>query len=518
MYAIMGKGGVIFMFYSQTCENIQLIVFTLDGGLLDINRLRYNYYRSTCEKYHKNASREEFSKMLGNMNTMYDHSLLEDIIPAKEFNKAVEKDLFEYIKLKPSIKREGVDELIQYCKQKNMKIAVYTTHKTKRAIQYLQLTGLYEKIDFLIGGDSHLKPLPHCQMLEVTCQQMDIEPSHTMVIANFESMVEAANKLLANVIYMPDLSPATEKIKACVYKVTKNPLEIMNMFLFSKYDSVEMFSPILGMNANMDLDTLTQTRDKLLEKYKDDEQLISLVNKTYDYFNEILLKQFLIEELEKNEKKHFTFDDEEHDLNEKQKVELFEEDEDTNEKEGVSDDQTDTSLKSDESDLFHEQSVLKNTTSIDPKRINELMDIINGNAEVEEETKMNEVEEKNEEIENNKMSTIMDGIYNLLVSIILVFAFLVFRIILRDFITSIPSLNSLVTSIGNGYLKVIEILFGSVFNILHSVLTSIPTYNMFVYHNSWLSPMAALCLFSIILIFVILSLIKGIIKLIKNKE
>ena len=294
------------MFYSQTCENIQLIVFTLDGGLLDINRLRYNYYRSTCETYHKNASREEFSKMLGNMNTMYDHSLLENIIPAKEFNKAVEKDLFEYIKLKPSIKREGVDELIQYCKQKNMKIAVYTTHKTKRAIQYLQLTGLYEKIDFLIGGDSHLKPLPHCQMLEVTCQQMDIEPSHTMIVANFESMVEAANKLLANVIYMPDLSPATEKIKASVYKVTKNPLEIMNMFLFSKYDSVEMFSPILGMNANMDLDTLTQTRDKLLEKYKDDEQLIGLVNKTYDYFNEILLKQFLIEELEKNEKKHLT--------------------------------------------------------------------------------------------------------------------------------------------------------------------------------------------------------------------
>lgn len=73
----------------------------------------------------------------------------------------------------------------------------------------------------------------------------------------------------------------------------------MNMFLFSKYDSVEMFSPILGMNANMDLDTLTQTRDKLLEKYKDDEQLIGLVNKTYAYFNEILLKQFLIDELEK---------------------------------------------------------------------------------------------------------------------------------------------------------------------------------------------------------------------------
>lgn len=503
------------MFYSQTCENIQLIVFTLDGGLLDINRLRYNYYRSTCESYHKNASREEFSKMLGNMNTMYDHSLLEDIIPAKEFNKAVEKDLFEYIKLKPSIKREGVDELIQYCKQKNMKIAVYTTHKTKRAIQYLQLTGLYEKIDFLIGGDSHLKPLPHCQMLEVTCQQMDIEPSHTMIVANFESMVEAANKLLANVIYMPDLSPATEKIKASVYKVTKNPLEIMNMFLFSKYDSVEMFSPILGMNANMDLDTLTQTRDKLLEKYKDDEQLIGLVNKTYDYFNEILLKQFLIEELEKNEKKHFSFDDEDSTLNGKQNIEMFEEE---NNQEEMIKEEAEVPFLDEKQDLFQEQSVSKNTTSIDPKRINELMDIINGNAEAEENV---ETEEKVEEVKQkykSKMDTFMDGVYNLLISIILVFAFLIFHIILQEFIISIPSLNSMAITLEKGYLKILEVLFGFVFNSLHMLFKIVPTYKVFVYQNSLLSPMAVLCLFSIILIFIIISMIKGMINLIKNKD
>ena len=503
------------MFYSQTCENIQLIVFTLDGGLLDINRLRYNYYRSTCETYHKNASREEFSKMLGNMNTMYDHSLLEDIIPAKEFNKAVEKDLFEYIKLKPSIKREGVDELIQYCKQKNMKIAVYTTHKTKRAIQYLQLTGLYEKIDFLIGGDSHLKPLPHCQMLEVTCQQMDIEPSHTMIVANFESMVEAANKLLANVIYMPDLSPATEKIKASVYKVTKNPLEIMNMFLFSKYDSVEMFSPILGMNANMDLDTLTQTRDKLLEKYKDDEQLIGLVNKTYDYFNEILLKQFLIEELEKNEKKHFSFDDEDSTLKGKQNIEMFEEE---NNQEEMIKEEAEVPFLDEKKDLFQEQSVLKNTTSIDPKRINELMDIINGNAEAEENVETEEKVEEVKEKDKSKMDTFMDGVYNLLISIILVFAFLIFRIILQEFIISIPSLNSMAITLEKGYLKILEVLFGFVFNSLHMLFKIVPTYKVFVYQNSLLSPMAVLCLFSIILIFIIISMIKGMINIIKNKD
>ena len=39
--------------------------------------------------------------------------LLSDYISAKDFIRMVEKDLFEYIKLKPNIKREGVDELIQ---------------------------------------------------------------------------------------------------------------------------------------------------------------------------------------------------------------------------------------------------------------------------------------------------------------------------------------------------------------------------------------------------------------------
>ena len=63
----------------------------------------------------------------------------------------------------------------------------------------------------------------------------------------------------------------------------------------------------------MDLETLTHTRNQLLDKYKDDEQLIALVNRTYDYFNEILSKQFLINELEKQETKRFSFDDEQND-------------------------------------------------------------------------------------------------------------------------------------------------------------------------------------------------------------
>ena len=78
-----------------------------------------------------------------------DFPISKDINP-DDINKLIERDLYEYAKLEPeTIKKEGTDELLQFFKQKEIKIAVVSTHKTKRAIQYLQLTRLYDKVDFV---------------------------------------------------------------------------------------------------------------------------------------------------------------------------------------------------------------------------------------------------------------------------------------------------------------------------------------------------------------------------------
>ena len=122
------------MFYRQSVDHIKLVILTLDGGLLDLNRLRYNYFHRTCESYGKTVTKEQFSFILGSMKTMYQKSPIQEFITNQEFNNIVEKDLFEYVKLKQNIKKDGVEEFLQYCKQKEIKIAVYTTHRSKRAI------------------------------------------------------------------------------------------------------------------------------------------------------------------------------------------------------------------------------------------------------------------------------------------------------------------------------------------------------------------------------------------------
>lgn len=504
------------MFYSQNVDNIQLVILTLDGGLLDLNRLRYNYFKRTCESYNKSISKEQFSFMLGSMKTMYDKSPIQDIVSAREYNKIVEKDLFEYVKLKPQIKREGVDEFIQYCLQKKIKIAVYTTHKSKRAMQYLQLTDLYNKIDFLIGGDSQLLPLPHKDVLSVICQQLDVDPRHTLVVANFESMVEAALNMYANVIYMPDLAPANDTIRACVYKVVKNYLEIMNVFLFSKYDSMELFSPILGMNADMDRDTLYSTKNKLLDKYQNDEQLIALVNKTYDYFIDLLNKQEISDRFSHRQKIFFEFDDEDEVIPDHQQTDKQSSTQTTNEQK-VQDFMRNVNQSSvRNSDTF----ILSGATSYDPQRMNELMDIINGQAKDDEnsDTDNGEDSELADEEENVIVNMIMNILFNFLLAMIIVLLAIMFNLLFADTLQGTSLFAKTVHYIYTFYITIVNTIFGFIFNGIHIFVSAIPNYEQFIYHNSALSTMAALSLLSVIFNFILISCIRMIIYRIKRKE
>lgn len=272
------------MFYRQSVNDIKLVILSLDGGLLDLNRLRYNYFNRICKKHNAPVSKETFVQNLGNYKTMYNCSPIQDKVSNEKLNEVVEKDLYEYAKLKQSIKKEGTDELLQFLRQKEYKIAVVTTHKAKRAIQYLQLTKIYHDIDFVIGGDSHYEPLPDSAILHKVSEQMNISAEQTLVLASFPSMVVAANEAHMNVVYVEDILPTSPSIQARTYKSAKNNLELINILLFAKYDTVEMYSPILGLSKNMDLLTLEKTYQHLLQEYHDDPRILEVVRKTYRHY------------------------------------------------------------------------------------------------------------------------------------------------------------------------------------------------------------------------------------------
>lgn len=201
----------------------------------------------------------------------------------------------------------------------------------------------------------------------------------------------------------------------------------------------------------MDLELLTYKK-RIIGKYKDDEQFNALVNRTYDYFNEILSKKFLIDELEKQ--KRFSFDDEEDE-------ELVQETQDKFDDQIVK--ETNQESKTDLEDTF----LFSKTSSINPQRMSELMDIINGNAIDEENKEKQEQVQEEDEIQDDQdhwLNKIIDVVYNLLIAVIIVFLALILQIL---FSGDSSIVGKAINIIINGYVDIINFIFGVLFNVLH---------------------------------------------------
>lgn len=443
------------MFYKQTINNIKVVILSLDGGLLDLNRLRFNYFKRICKTHNFELTKDIFEEALGNMKTMYnDFPISKDINP-DDINKLIERDLYEYAKLKPeTIKKEGTDELLQFFKQKEIKIAVVSTHKTKRAIQYLQLTRLYDKVDFVIGGDSDNLPLPDTAVLKTTLEQMNCKPSEAIVIANYPNLLYAANQCLINVIYLSDLCLVQESIGPRVFKIARNNLEIINIFLFARYDTMEIFSPLLGMSSDMDIETLDKTYAKLLEEYQNDQQLIELVRNTYHYF---------LGEIANREA-----------------------------------DTVNTSL-------FEDEDVI--VAPVDDEHFSNPQSIATLEKSIEEVLESEEVSETDNEIAD---TVIVVGLIS--------FLGLIIFIGFEDFIQRPGIVAGIIKSIIDFYVNLVLSIYAVIFNSLNALLSFIPDYSSLIAGNGLLSTMAVKLVLFIIFNVIIVYIVKMIYLLITEAE
>lgn len=468
------------MFYKQNVDNIKLVILSLDGGLLDLNRLRYNYLKKICKMHNIKITKEEFEKSLGNMDTMYINLPIANEIAPDDLNKLIERDLYEYAKLKPnSLIKEGAEDLLQFFRQKNIKVAVISTHKIKRAIQYLQLTRLYNYVDFIIGGDHDHLPLPDPSILTITLEQLNVNPKNALVVANFPSLLYGANRKFMNVVYVCDLCPATNSILSSAFRVAKNNLDIINIFLFARYDTMEMYSPLLGMSSDMSLQALKATYQRLLNEYQNDQQLIDLVNETYQYFlNEIL------------ESDSATII-----------PTLFEDDEPKVADSNKEDKKAEVPLPQKPSKHFEfsdNQQPLNTTkqyTKEDPEHINELMDIINGTSNLNKKSDNTAKEKKDKDnnkdkIKTDKFDKIINFLYTLVIVAFVSFGGLLAYVAFEDYLYGPSIIAGIIKNIIDFYVNAVISIYSLIFNCLHAIIGFIPDYQHLIANNSFLSSLA----------------------------
>lgn len=459
---------------------LKLAIIELDGCIFPLNRLRYNFYKNICKKRNITVTADEFYHALGNMYSMYETLPLATTLNSQKLNTTVEKDLYNYLSMKGLSPKDGVIELFEYFRQNNIPIAVVSTHKTKTAINYLELGSLYRKVDYVIGCDTDITPLPSEELLAYIDKRFQVTPKDTLVITSMNGILHSANKIGMNTIYLNDLVEAGDDEISCSYQVANSMYEALNDILFGRYEDYKIFEPLLGMDKEMSVAKLKALFANLQEVYKDDPDLLKIIKSTY------ISK---LSELTRERPRRFTFNDE--DL-----AELEKEESEPVVEEEKEEEPTALSLNA------HDTAALNDV-------IAKVMEAEKNPPKEEEEDKEEPVvEEPKKKPDHHIINTFINISYVLLLSLMILLLGLVVHIALGNMMDQ-PVVQVL-HSISLGYVEIAETIFRVIIDGLHSITNAVPDYYTYMNDNTVMTLSALKMVHCYVLNVVVVTLIETI--------
>lgn len=480
--------------HNQTVQNIKVLILPLDGIIFDLNRYRYNYYKHYCSSKNIHLEKKEFYSHLSNMYDMYKGLPLSQNVDIGPLNAKIERELSQYLHYKGLQPKEGLLELIEYAQQKEIKLAVISTHRTKDAVKYLKLANIYNQFHFIIGSDTMSMPLPSPQILETVSHYFQVENKEVLVISPFLSLNLAAYSLQMNIIFCDDLMEPGLEEKNTSYKTVKNLFEALNILLFDRYEDAQIYSPILGMNDQMSKEELNQVYQKLQNTYSHDQEILNLIEQTYQYhmscLNEHNIKDASISlshERQNHHSRYFTFDDE--DADETKKINNKEEQLDFK---NIDEEVKEKNLKSSDIDIsspiIHtldeneekELSLLlqqlkqkeqkKKSIFIDDSAFDDNNSIVSSHKKVED-------DDQNQE--HSFLLLIINFLYILSLSFLILFIGIIFVITFIHHFENSSGIFMIIKRIFDGYYFCVESLFQIIFNGLHTIIPFIPSYKQY---------------------------------------
>lgn len=457
---------------------LKLAIIELDGCIFPLNRLRYNFYKNICKKKNITVTADEFYHALGNMYSMYETLPLASTLNSEKLNASVEKDLYNYLSMKGLSPKDGVIELFEYFRQNNIPIAIVSTHKTRTAINYLELGSLYRKVDYVIGCDTDITPLPSEELLAYIDKRFQVTPKDTLVITSMNGILHSANKIGMNTIYLNDLVEAGDDEISCSYQVANSMYEALNDILFGRYEDYKIFEPLLGMDKEMSVAKLKALFANLQEVYKDDPDLLKIIKSTY------ISK---LSELTRERPRRFTFNDE--DLAELEKEE------------------------SEPAAIEKEEPTALSLNAQDTAALNDVIAKVmeaekNPPKEEEEEKEEPVVEEPKKKPDHHIINTFINISYVLLLSLMILLLGLVVHIALGNMMDQ-PVVQVL-HSISLGYVEIAETIFRVIIDGLHSITNVVPDYYTYMNENTVMTLSALKMVHCYVLNVVVVTLIETI--------
>ncbi len=184
----------------QKKKPIKAIVWDLDGTLIHF-KIDYLRARKTAIEILKKYG---VPKRLLTVNI----SILENMkfareffekegLPQKKINEIIEEVDNEIIKIEynaaiNAIMINGIDQVLEFAKKKNLKQAIFTFNTKKNAELSLKNVNLFHYFNLIVGRDNVTNLKPHPEHLIYICKQLNVKSDEILIIGDNIRDIEAA--------------------------------------------------------------------------------------------------------------------------------------------------------------------------------------------------------------------------------------------------------------------------------------------------------------------------------------
>ena len=213
-------------------ENLKLVIFDMDGLIFDTERLSYESWKEAAKEFNIDFDLNLLYKLLGTNHESVRNTL------HNEFENKIDVD--NYIMERNNIylskimngeveKKKGIEELLKYLTDKNIKKAVATSSNREIAYKLLKDAGIYDYYDYILCGDEVKKSKPNPEVFLRVAEKLDIPANQCMVLEDSEAGTIAASRAKMTPVIIPDLKNPSEDIEKLAFKKLNNLEEVINL-------------------------------------------------------------------------------------------------------------------------------------------------------------------------------------------------------------------------------------------------------------------------------------------------
>ena len=185
-------------------RNINHVCFDLDGTLVNSAKTIYLATRESLKKLNLSSDLQElkFNGMIGKHFIDIFYELKINLPDFNEFISAYKSMYFDFIN--SSKLYRGVNEVLDYLINKDVKISLLTTKAQDQAEKIIRHFNLDEKFNYTMGRRNGMAHKPSPEPLITICDNLNVPPSETLIVGDTELDIQCgknANAKTCGVLY-----------------------------------------------------------------------------------------------------------------------------------------------------------------------------------------------------------------------------------------------------------------------------------------------------------------------------